>query len=87
MTFASDQAQTARELGYGEDVRAMNREHDLIHLDLCTWLRIPSLAIQQAAGRRLSQEDAGLAAIEEDAVLAVQRLIRAHGAPLPRDPR
>lgn len=79
-----EQAATARELGYGADVAAMTREHDVMHAALADWLRFPaSFALRQAAGQDVP---ADVAAAEEAAVLALQKLIRLSGArlPLPR---
>ena len=77
MTFAEHQADTAQRLGYGDDVEAMNRDHDPLHRALCAWLGVPSLAMRMAAGLDLTEAEAALAALEEDAVLAVQRFKRA----------
>lgn len=78
------QAETARRLGYGEDVEAMNADHDPLHAALCRWLGVPSFALAAGRGEQLSPEQHELAALEEDAVLMVQRLMRAHGATVPR---
>lgn len=65
---------TSRRLGYGTDVDAMTRDHDPLHALLTDWLGLPfSHALHQAAGLPF---DRMLAQYEEDAVLAVQRLMR-----------
>ena len=76
--FAERQRKTARDLGYGEDVAAMNFVHDDLHRSLCRWLGVES--------RSLRGEYSELAGIEEDAVLAVQKFMRACGAPVPEIP-
>lgn len=81
--FERDQQQTARDLGYGDDVAAMNREHDPLHYSLCAWLQVPSYSMVIARGEPVTKPQAALAAIEEAAVLAVQRLMRAHGVDVP----
>jgi hypothetical protein len=65
---------TARELGYGDDTRAMCRDHDPLHQSLAQWLGFrDSFALRCAAGLR--QEDE-ISAAEERAVLAVQRFLQ-----------
>lgn len=71
------QRETARQLGYGPDVGAMNADHDPLHRALCSWLRVPCVALPE--GRPGTE----LALIEEAAVMAVQKLMRAHGAGVP----
>lgn len=74
---------TAARLGYGADTLAMCREHDPLHVLLCDWLSLPtSYAMLDAAGL-LDPADRELAAIEEEAVIAVQRLMRRAGGRLP----
>lgn len=77
--IAHTQRETARLLGYGDDVDAMNRDHDDLHRRLCDLFAIPSYSMQIAAGQVLPFREKSLADIEEDAVLCVQRLLRAHG--------
>lgn len=81
--FERDQLKTARELGYGDDVAAMNRDHDPLHYSLCAWLQVPSYSMVIARNEPVTPAQASLAAIEEAAVLAVQRLMRAHGVEVP----
>jgi hypothetical protein len=77
------QRRTARQLGYGDDVLAMVRQHDPLHALLADWLGIEaSYGIMAAAGL-LKPEDHDLAAYEEAAVIAVQRFMRAAGKGLP----
>lgn len=70
---------TARDLGYGDDTLAMCRDHDPIHAALCEWLGVPSHALREAAGL---PRDAKLALLEEAAVLAVHKFMRAAGRAL-----
>jgi hypothetical protein len=69
------QAATAMWLGYqGADaVDQMNAEHDPLHRDLCNWLGLTSHSMRMAAGETLTLNERRLAALEEDAVLHVQR--------------
>lgn len=76
-----EQAATAHALGYGADVAALTRDHDVLHAALAAWLGLPaSYALRQTAGGDVS---ADLAAAEEAAVLALQRFIRLAGLTLP----
>lgn len=71
----ADSPRMARELGYGDDVAAMTREHDPLHAWLTDQLGMPhSVSLMGAAG---CEVDAELATLEEEAVLAVQRFARA----------
>jgi len=72
-----DQGETARALGYGDDVSAMTRDHDPLHAALAHWLGLPaSAALREAGGEPVEPE---LAALEEAAVIAVQKFCRAAG--------
>lgn len=72
---------TAERLGYGADVLSMTREHDPLHARLCDWLGLPdSYSLRRAVGL---DADPTMAALEEDAVLAVQRFMRRAGVALP----
>lgn len=71
---------TARSLGYGDDTLAMAQDHDRLHVALCEWLGIESASLAVAAG---ASADSTLAGYEEDAVLAVQRLMRHAGVNVP----
>lgn len=82
--FAAHQARTARRLGYGDDVAAMNADHDPLHRALCAWLGVDSLSLRGAAGEPLTAAEHAQANLEEDAVLAVQRFMRHAGAAVPR---
>ncbi len=65
----------AHELGYGDDVDALTREHDVIHSELAAMVGLPhSLGLAQVAGLPVN---AMLANLEEAAVLAVQRFTKA----------
>ena len=64
----------ARELGYGDDVAALTREHDALHSRLMDWLGQPySYSLMRAAGHE--KTDWGIAVYEEKAVLAIQQLM------------
>lgn len=71
-----EQAQTARDLGYGDDVGAMVTDHDPAHALLCDWLGLPT-------SFSLSGRDDDLARWEEAAVIAVQRFLVRAGGRLP----
>lgn len=74
-----DQLETARELGYGYDIDALTRDHDPLHSLLAHWLGLPaSFSLRQAAGE-LDTAEFGLAALEEQAVLAIHAFARAAG--------
>lgn len=77
--FDAQQAATARWMGY-PDAAAMNRDHDPLHEALCRWLGIPSHAMLAARGEA---HDGALAAMEEDAVLHLQRFMVNAGAGVP----
>ncbi|MCR5875157.1 hypothetical protein LRS10_13745 [Phenylobacterium sp. J426] len=71
------QRQTAKRLGYGDDLAAMTRDHDPLHAALAEWLGMKaSTALRHAAGEPVSK---GLADLEEAAVVAVQAYCRALG--------
>ncbi len=73
----ADSAGSAEVLGYGGDVAAMTEAHDALHARLCDWLGLStSYSLSMAAGL---ETDARLAALEEGAVMAVQRFARAAG--------
>lgn len=80
-SFADHQAEVANWLGCS--VEAMNADHDLTHLTLCHWLSVTSHAMREAEGANLTPEEAELAAIEEEAVLHVQRFAVRSGASVP----
>lgn len=75
---------TAAALGYGESPEAALRccqDHDALHFALCAWLGVPeSYALRQAAGLPV---DAEIAASEEAAVLACQKLMKLAGGRMP----
>ena len=72
--LAARQAVTARWMGY-PDAAAMNAQHDPLHRSLCTWLGVTSHALRDAAGEALTEGERYLAALEEDAVLHLQKFI------------
>lgn len=76
---------TARDLGYGEGPEAALmccRDHDALHVRLCEFLGISeSYSLRQAAGLPV---DAEVAAIEENAVMAVQALMVRAGGRMPQ---
>jgi hypothetical protein len=66
----------AKELGYGEDVAALTRDHDLLHSIICDTLGLPySPALMKQAGEK--GIDPLLVGLEEAAILAVQKFKRA----------
>jgi len=72
--ISEDTARMAQELGYGDDVAALTREHDALHSKLMDWLGQPySYSLMRAAG--YENIDWGIAVQEELAVLAIQRLL------------
>ena len=78
-----EQAETARDLGYGDDVDAMTRDHDALHSALCDWLGLPaSFSMMDAAGL-LHEADRPKAWAEESAVLALQKLMVMAGVRVP----
>lgn len=74
--MSRDQAITAAWMGYtGPDaVDRMNMHHDVIHGWLCMSLGVPSYALADGRGEPLTDDQRRLAALEEVAVLHVQRL-------------
>lgn len=81
--FAHHQAQMALWAGYGEDVAALNADHDRLHAALCRWLGIDSQSLREAAGEALGPTERLWAALEEDAVLHTQRWLRHAGGKVP----
>lgn len=74
-----DKAQTAAWMGYPAGlvgIAALDRDHDPLHQRLCEWLGVRSHSMRDAAGEPLTHDERTLAAIEEDAVLNVQRFIQ-----------
>lgn len=66
----AESPEMAIRLGYGGDVAALTREHDVLHSALCDLLGLPfSLSLAAAAGLAVSPR---LALLEERAVLAAQ---------------
>jgi len=68
---------TAFDHGYGDDTLALCREHELLHLALCHWLGIPSPVMEAMRNAPAEMPGAEIRALEETAVLAVQRFARA----------
>ena len=77
-SFDDHQREVAEWIGCS--VGRMNRDHDALHASLCAWLGIPSHSLACAAGR---PNDPDLAAMEEGAVMHVQRLLTHHGVGVP----
>lgn len=71
-----DAHQVAMAEWMGCTVEELNRDHDRIHVALCGWLGITSHSMAHAAGEPF---DPVLSGMEEDAVLATQRLLSHHG--------
>jgi len=69
---------TARDLGYGEDVATMDLEHDALHGALCHFLAVPSYSLKDARGETMTDWQKALADLEEVAVLACQKLRQMH---------
>ena len=78
--FDAQQAAMARWMGY-PDAEAMNAVHDSSHAALCAWLGIPSHSLACAHGE---PHDGTLAAIEEDCVLYLNRLMAHHKVSVPK---
>jgi hypothetical protein len=85
-TFDQRQDATAEWMGY-PDAAAMNRDHDTLHAELCRWLGVTSHSMRLASGATLTPEESTLAALEEDAVLHLQRFMRHSGSRLLGDDR
>src|SRR4051812_10145900 len=73
-----DYRATAERLGYGDDLLAMCRDHDVLHCRLCAWLKIPTSYCMRDAAGILPEAERALADAEEEAVMAVQRFMRMH---------
>lgn len=79
----AEYAATAESLGYGSDVEAMNRDHELMHHILAHALGLPESPVMRAVADDTWQHDPdGKLKLEEDAVMAVQRLARAYDVDL-----
>lgn len=76
--FQQQQATTADWLNCS--VEQMNAAHDPLHAALCQWLGVSSHSLACARGE---MHDEGVAVMEEEAVLHVQRLAVAHGVGVP----
>lgn len=79
-----EQAATARELGYGEDVAGMVRDHELAHTLIAEWCGLPGSPTLRRVATGAPREDADGEWWEEALVLAFQRFVRtgAVGGPL-----
>lgn len=76
-----DSLDMAMKLGYGYDVALMTREHDPLHSLLADWIGYgESRSLRVAAGL---DPDNAIAVLEEEVVLAIQRLINAIRNELP----
>lgn len=78
-SFEDHQAAVARWMGMASAAQ-MNADHDSLHRSLCRWLGVESHSMLCAEGK---PHDAALAAIEEAAVLHLQRMPCHHGAGVP----
>jgi hypothetical protein len=74
------QEKTALELGYGDDIEAMNRDHDMLHSMLCYMLGLKCSVTLRNVAMKLPTEDVQFH--EEEAVLAVQRFAKLMGIDL-----
>ena len=70
-TFDEHQAEVAEWLGCS--VAQMNKDHDALHEELCGAFGVESQAIRDARGETLTVDQKRVAALEETAVLHVQR--------------
>lgn len=59
----------------GCSVERMESEHDALHARLSRWTGCVSQSLRMARGEPLTDAEADLAALEEDAVLAVQKYL------------
>jgi hypothetical protein len=73
---------TALETGYNDDLDALCREHEIIHVALAHLLKTTSPTMDHVSERR--PVALWLREMEEDAVLAIQRYTRALGIDLVR---
>ena len=80
------QSETAKWMGYGDDIDAMNAVHDPLHEAVTKWLNVPSYALANARGETLTPEQMQLAYYEEDAILHLQRFMQHIGACIPNEP-
>jgi len=72
-----DTPEMADRLGYGDDVDGLTRDHDALHSVLMDWLGAPySYSLMRAANPK-SSVSWEIANLEEEAVLAVQKLKQA----------
>lgn len=78
-SFEDHQAKMARWIGVAS-VAELNRDHDALHRSLCRWLGVESHSMRCAEGKPY---DGTLAALEEQAVLSVQRFMAHSGARVP----
>jgi len=78
-SFEDHQAAMARWIGVAS-VAELNRDHDALHRSLCRWLGVESHSMRCADGLPY---DGTLAALEEQAVLSVQRFMAHSGARVP----
>ncbi|GAA4015378.1 hypothetical protein GCM10022280_12640 [Sphingomonas swuensis] len=59
-----------------ETVEEMNNAHDGLHAELAQWMGATSFSLLMAQGVALTPERQALAALEEEAVLFVQRWLQ-----------
>jgi hypothetical protein len=78
VSMSKTKEEIAGALGYGDDVAAMDMEHDVLHGALCHFLSIPSFSLKEARGEPLTRDEQKLARFEEAAVLAAQKLRQMH---------
>lgn len=74
MTFDQHQEAIARWMGY-DSAEEMNQEHDELHKGISAYFELPSYALSKARGTKLNEAQAFLAALEEDAILHLQRYL------------
>jgi hypothetical protein len=79
----SEYQDMAHRLGYEDDTLGMCQDHDPLHIAMCKWLGLQMSFSMLSAVGRLSKDQEYLARFEEEAVLAVQKLIRHAGLKVP----
>lgn len=79
----ADYAASAQHLGYAGDVAGMNRDHELAHHLLASVLGLAESPVMRSVANDTWQDDPdGTLQLEEDAVMALQRLTKALGIDL-----
>lgn len=74
MTFDQHQEAVARWMGY-DSAEEMNLDHDTLHQMVARQFNVYSFALAKSRGGTLDAEQEFLAALEEDAILHLQRYL------------